>query len=322
MQPKVSIIIPCYNSIMFLQETLDSVYQQSYSNIEIIIIDDNSTDGSYEFLEMVERPNFRTVKNIRKGACAARNYGFELSTGDYIQFLDADDILSTDKIEAQVKALEAHKNSIAVCNTKHFYNSINEGKISDQDYLFTTKDTESFLLNLYGANGRPNMVQTSAWLTPRTLIELAGSWDENLSKDQDGEFFCRVVLKANQVIYVPKIINYYRKHVLGQNIANQKQRIHLESQLKALDSKYNQLKSLKDTEDFRAAFSLQYKWMAVDAYPEFKDLSKKAFKNSETLGGNSYLPVLGGRIIETTKSLFGWRMAKSLSYWVHKIKPY
>ncbi|MEZ4801895.1 MAG: glycosyltransferase family 2 protein [Gelidibacter sp.] len=317
--PKVSVIIPCYNSIKFISETLDSVFKQTYPAIEIIVVDDNSTDGSFEYLQSVENSNFKVIKNNKKGACAARNYGFEVSTGDYIQYLDADDLLSVDKIEKQIDALQNTQTSVAVCNTKHFYDTIDQGKITDQDYLFTTSDTKFFLLNLYGAQGAPNMVQTSAWLTPRELVKLAGPWDENLSKDQDGEFFCRVVSKASKVIYVPNVLNYYRKHVKGQNIANQKQKIHLESQLKAVDSKYVQLKSLEDTKAFNAAFSLQYKWIAINAYPEFKEISYKAMKKCEVLGGNKYLPVLGGKVIETIKSVFGWRAAKWFSYWVHKI---
>jgi glycosyltransferase involved in cell wall biosynthesis len=319
MGPKVSVIIPSYNAMSFIQTTMDSVFEQTYSNIEIIVIDDGSCDGTYDYLESITQ-GVIVLKNKGKGACAARNYGLEISTGEYIQFLDADDLLSVDKIEAQVKALQHQNKSIAVCNTKHFYTSIDQGKITDQEHLFTTSDTKSFLLNLYGANGTPNMVQTSAWLTPKELIEIAGPWDESLSKDQDGEFFCRVVSKADKVIYVPNVLNYYRKHVLGKNIANQKQKKHLESQLKAIDSKYEQLKSLKGSDAFKAAFSLQYKWIAIDAYPEFKDVSKKALQTSEILGGSNYVPVLGGKIIETTKSIFGWRAAKLLSYWVHKIK--
>ncbi len=316
----VSVIIPNYNSVAHIIETLDSVFDQTYKHIEIIVVDDGSTDGSFEYLETVKHPKLKVKKNKGKGACAARNYGFELSSGDLIQYLDADDVLSSDKIEAQVKALKDKNNSIAVCSTKHFYNSINEGVIADEAYLFTTLDTAAFLLNLFGANGTPGMVQTSAWLTDRGLIKIAGPWDETLSKDQDGEFFCRVVSRANQVVYVPNVLNYYRKHILGENIANQKQRTHLESQLRALESKHEELKMLKDTAAFKAAFSLQYKWIAINAYPEFKDLSSKAIQESELLGGSDYLPVLGGKLIETIKSNFGWRCAKSVSYWIHKVK--
>lgn len=315
----VSVIIPSYNSVAYIKETLDSVFNQTYKNLEIIVVDDGSTDGSLNYLKSLEHPKLKVEKNKGKGACAARNYGFELSSGDLIQYLDADDLLSSDKIEAQVKALKNEKKSIAVCNTKHFYDRIGQGKITDQEYLYTTSNTKEFLLNLYGSNGTPNMVQTSAWLTPRDLIKMAGSWDESLSKDQDGEFFCRVVTRADQVIYVPMILNFYRKHVKGQNIASKKQLVHFESQLKALNSKYDQLKRLKNTEAFRAAFSLQYKWIAINAYPEFMEISKSALRSCESLGGSDYVPVLGGKIIESIKSIFGWRIAKAFSVFIHKI---
>lgn len=316
----VSVIIPVFNAMPFLKETLASVCEQSYTNIEIIAIDDGSTDGSLEYLISLKHKNLIVKSNINKGACAARNFGLEHSTGAFIQYLDADDLLSKAKIQLQVEALHKKVCSIAVCNTKHFYDTIDNGKVTDQDFLFSTNDAKGFLLNLYGSNGAHNMVQTSAWLTPKPLIEKAGPWDETLSKDQDGEFFCRVASRAQGVIYVPKALNYYRKHVNGSNIASQKQRAHIESQLRALQSKSQQFDDVKHTKAYKNAMALQYKILAIDAYPNFKDVSKAALQVSDTLGGSSYLPVLGGRIIEAVKQIMGWRITKSLSYWIHKIR--
>ena len=318
-QPLVSVIIPVFNAMPFLEETLNSVFHQSYDNIEIIVVDDGSKDGSVEFLESLSISNLKLVSNSGEGACAARNYGFKLSKGDYIQFLDADDLLSPDKIESQVKALSTYTNSIAVCTTAHFYKDPSEHKITDKDFLYTTNKPQAFLLKLYGADGeRHNMVQTSAWLTPRSLLEKAGAWDESLSKDQDGEFFCRVVTQSDNVVYVPEVKNYYRKHIKGSNIANKKQRQHLESQLKALESKAKQLKDVEDINAYNNAMALQYKLIAINAYPKFKDISKISLDKSKAFGGSLHLPVLGGKMIETIKSIFGWKLAKAFSYWVHK----
>ena len=316
----VSVIIPNHNSLAFIPETLESVFNQTYKSIELIIVDDGSTDGSYEYLAQQNEPSLKVVKNPSKGACAARNYGLRLAKGAFVQFLDADDILDTKKIEIQVRAINENIDSIAVCSTRHFYDSINNGKITDTGFLHTTDDTASFLLKLYGADGLThNMVQTSAWLTPKALLDKAGPWDETLTKDQDGEYFCRVVATANKVIYTPEVLNYYRKHLGGQNIANQRQRMHVESQLKALEAKANHLKKLADSQAYKNAFALQYKLLAIDAYPQFKDVYKIAIQQSKTLGGSKHLPVLGGRIIESIKQVFGWRMAKQFSYWIHKI---
>ena len=316
-QKLVSVIIPVFNSVLFIEETINSVFNQTYPNLEVILIDDGSTDGSLNYLKNLNKGNVTVMQNIRKGACAARNYGYKLSKGHYIQFLDADDILSPNKIELQVSALKNNPNSIAVCNTMHFYDTIDNGVITDWEFLYTTSNTEEFLLNLYGANGKTNMVQTSAWLSPKYLLDKVGLWDETLTKDQDGEYFCRAVALANQVIYVPKVINYYRKHIHGFNVANQRERTNVDSQYRALNSKTNQFKKLRNTESFNNAMALQYKVVAIDAYPHFKDISKKAIAKVNKYGGSTYVPVLGGKIIEIIKLIFGWRAAKSFSTFVH-----
>ncbi|NRD20816.1 glycosyltransferase family 2 protein [Winogradskyella eckloniae] len=314
----VSVIIPNYNGLKYIKDTLNSIYDQTYDYIEVIIVDDGSTDGSLEYLMSIDKVNVKVVRNPSQGACAARNYGLRLSKGDYIQFLDNDDLLSRDKIASQMHAISNDDRAIAVCNTSHFYETIDTGVITDWDFLYTTDNPKEFLLNLYGANGVQNMVQTSAWLAPRKLIESTEPWDETLSKDQDGEYFCRVVSRASQVIYVPEIINHYRKHVNGKNIANQKQQKHIDSQLRALASKTKQFKGLEGSIAFKNAMALQYKIIAIDAYPRFKVLSNKAMELSKQFGGSQYLPVLGGRIIEMIKIIFGWKAAKSFTTFVHK----
>ena len=103
---KVSVIIPVFNAQEYINETINSVIKQTYEgSIEIIIIDDHSTDNSFQIVREFESDSIIVKKNPKKGACAARNYGFQLSTGDYIQYLDADDLLSKNKIRSQMELL-------------------------------------------------------------------------------------------------------------------------------------------------------------------------------------------------------------------------
>ena len=315
---KVSVIIPCYNSMPFLKETLTSVFNQTYQNIEVIVIDDGSTDGSFEYVEGLHQAHLWIKRNKGKGACAARNYGFELSRGDYIQFLDADDLMDADKIEKQVRLLEKYPNRLAVCSTSHFYDQPEDGKVVDTPFMFSTDHPHEFLLKLYGSDGQNhNMVQTSAWLTPRSVIEKAGLWDETIAKNQDGEFFCRVAMCSHGIRYAENTLNYYRKHPKGQNIGNLGTRKHRESELKVAQLREEQLKDFKDTDEYKKAFALQYHLIAINAYPKYKDISKKASERVKALGGTNFLPVLGGKIIETIKHTLGWRAAKQVWYWLH-----
>lgn len=315
----VSVIIPNFNSFKFIKETLDSVFNQTYPHTEIIVIDDGSTDGSYEWIASLENDNLKLFKNKSKGACAARNYGLSKAMGDYIQFLDADDLLDENKIEAQMKCLEHSIDNVAVCSTKHFYETKDIGVITDTPFLYSTNQPHEFLLNLYGADGMHHgMVAQHAWLAPKSVIDKAGRWDENLIKDQDGEFFCRVVMASQGVAYADNTLCYYRKHRVSGSVSSGKSRNHLLSQFRALDSKAAQLNNFKDTREFQNAMALQYKFLAIDAYPHYKDISKQACSKVDQYGGSHYEPILGGKVIEGLKTIFGWRAAKAFSFYAHK----
>src|ERR1700744_3507890 len=103
--PLVSIIIPVYNSEKYLSDAIQSAINQTWSDTEIIIIDDGSTDNSLQVAQQFISEKVKIFHQENKGASVARNYGLTKAKGDYIQFLDADDILSNNKIEAQMTVL-------------------------------------------------------------------------------------------------------------------------------------------------------------------------------------------------------------------------
>lgn len=314
----VSIIIPTYNSLSFLEESLFSAINQTYLAKEIIVIDDGSNDGTSEYFSSLKIKNLFYYKIENKGACHARNFGFNKSKGKYIQFLDADDVLSPGKISEQVQILDENPDYIAVCRTFHFNGDINDGTNSDINFLFSTEFPHEFLLNLYGGNGvETNMISPNAWLTPRNLIQNAGPWNENLIKDQDGEFFCRVVMASRGVLFEPNGINYYRRLNNGRNISSGNSKEHFKSQLIALTSKKEQLSTFSNDSAYKNAFAIQYKLIAIDSYPKYKDISKKALQLSQRISKTEYLPILGGKSIEFIKKYFGWKMAKLISHFIH-----
>jgi len=118
MQPKVSIVIPCYNASKFLKEAVISCIEQDYENIiEIVLVDNNSTDDTFKIASELafNYPIIRLIKENRPGACFARNKGFEITNGDWIQFLDADDVLLPNKISSQINFISnSDENKIGV----------------------------------------------------------------------------------------------------------------------------------------------------------------------------------------------------------------
>src|SRR5690554_2562574 len=173
----VSILMPLYNAEKWLAQTIESVLAQTYSNWELIIVDDGSTDNSYEVAQCFAKKDSRikVYKQKNKGACAARNKAFELSKGEYIQYLDADDLLSKNKIELQLKALEKanDSNAIANCSWQKFHKR--GGDIDDKKQLIDKSYTKPlYWLTDSWLNGGHGAVM--AWLIPRKLIAEAGLW--------------------------------------------------------------------------------------------------------------------------------------------------
>ena len=121
----VSIIVPVYNVAPYLREALDSVVNQSYKDLEIIIVDDGSTDGSASICEgfASSDPRIKLIHQPNKGLSGARNTGLEHATGDFVAFVDSDDSISPLFIETLVKAMESSSSSIAICRYSIIYTS-------------------------------------------------------------------------------------------------------------------------------------------------------------------------------------------------------
>lgn len=115
----ISVIIPTYNRERMILRAVRSVLDQTYKNIELIVVDDGSSDRTVEVLKTVDDPRFRFIQTDRnRGACAARNLGVEAARGDFIAFQDSDDVWHLDKLEKQMNALTLHHADIVFCSIK------------------------------------------------------------------------------------------------------------------------------------------------------------------------------------------------------------
>ncbi len=160
----VSIIIPLYNSAESLQRTMQSVLAQTHQPIEVILVDDGSTDNSYERAKQFESDHIVVLQQTNAGAAVARNTGLAAAKGTFIQFLDAGDVLSPEKIAAQVNALNNHPGKVAVCNYKQFTadDELKNGIYPDQStFIYSSDDPQDFLINLWGGKGEMNFIQTN-----------------------------------------------------------------------------------------------------------------------------------------------------------------
>lgn len=107
MSPLISIVIPCYNAARYIRKTLQSVFSQTYSDFEVLLVDDGSTDGSEELIKTLNHPALQYLRQTNQGVSSARNKGLALAKGKYILFLDADDLLEPDFLKSRLNLLES-----------------------------------------------------------------------------------------------------------------------------------------------------------------------------------------------------------------------
>jgi glycosyltransferase involved in cell wall biosynthesis len=201
----VSIIIPCYNTAPWVAEAIDSCLCQTYKPTEIIVVDDGSTDPSAQILEAY-RGRAQVEVLPHRGGNQARNRGFALSRGEYIQFLDADDYLLPQKIERQVKFLEETSADVVYGDWRHQYHRPDGSSYLGEVAVSGTQDDvlESLLAGWW--------VAPAAILFRRQAVVDSGGWDETLLAAQDLDFFSAVAMTGADIRYQPGCFSIYRRY--------------------------------------------------------------------------------------------------------------
>lgn len=206
--PKVSVIIPVYNASKYIDRCVSSVLNQRYPNIEIIVVDDGSTDDSLDKL-LAYSPSIMVLSQENSGACAARNYGLSKAQGDLFQFLDADDYVDENKIKNQVDQWMKLSDPNAVIFgpwTKVGLPLEEMGENQQSvwhDYYRPTDILIDFAM-------RYACVPPSVYLIPRRVIDKCGLWDESLPRNNDGEYMARMLDCASTLYYNENALSYYR----------------------------------------------------------------------------------------------------------------
>jgi glycosyltransferase involved in cell wall biosynthesis len=209
LEPLVSVIVPVYNGSRYLADCLNSLLTQTYETLEILIIDDGSTDDSSSIVQNTQDPRIKLVRQNNAGRCAARNVGLRLATGDFIKYVDQDDLIDKDNIRLQVEDLRGEREDVLSCGKlKTFHEDV--ASSTDLDF-FTDFVRICDPVEFYSVLGS-NAVQTSVWLTPRPLHLSGGYWNEDLLENpmDDGELFMRILMRSRAVKYCEDSIVYHR----------------------------------------------------------------------------------------------------------------
>jgi glycosyltransferase involved in cell wall biosynthesis len=323
--PLVSILIPAHNAAPWLAATLESALAQTWPNTEIIVIENQSTDDTKAIADRYQTRGVQVLTAPRAGAAAARNLGFATSRGEWIQYLDADDLLSPDKLTLQMSGLDADPTALSLSARSEFFDGDDPlaAPVQRGWPFVASREPAVWLANLLGAGGPGGFVALHQWLTPRTLIEQAGPWNESLTVNDDGEFFSRVLLHAREIRTNLQAVAYYRRHRSNRNLSSayRRSRVHLESMLTATDLIAGRLLAVRPDPQLKRALSRHYYECAVFAHPQHTGVSRMAEAKALALDPAARPPEATSRMGSLIRGCFGWRAERRLAYYYRMLRP-
>jgi glycosyltransferase involved in cell wall biosynthesis len=263
MSKLISVIVPCYNQAQFLDETLQSILNQTYSNWECIIVNDGSPDNTEEIAQKwkIKDTRFSYVKKENGGLSSARNKGLEVAKGDFIQFLDSDDLLVATKFEQSIMEIENENADIVITNFLRFKKDLNHQK---KAFCKLEEQTFSFDTILLFWDVKFSIPIHCGLFSAKIINEIR--FNEKLKAKEDWMFWIDFFRSNPKVSFVNENLVFYRMHSQGMT----KNSALMEENLRTAYSLiYNSLDD-KNKEKFFERLMLELAH-AKNEYKEFKD---------------------------------------------------
>jgi glycosyltransferase involved in cell wall biosynthesis len=309
-KPLVSILVPAFNAQQWITDTLCSAVAQTWERKEIIVVDDGSSDQTLAVARQFESNSVQVLTQKNQGASAARNKALSLCQGDYIQWLDADDLLAPDKIAKQMAVFD-RIGSRKVLLSSEFGKFLHQWERAEfvRTRLWEDLSPTEWLVRKMGEN---LYMQTATWLVSRELTDLSGPWDTRMLSDDDGEYFCRVLLKSEGTRFVKDARVYYRgfrPNSLAYVGRSDRKR---DALWVSMNLHIGYLRSLEESCRTRQACLTYLQRNLINFYPERTDIVGEAKNVAAQLGGELVPPNLSWKY-SWIKALFGWRAAKNIA---------
>lgn len=319
MHSLVSILIPAYNAEKWLADTLRSATSQTWPNVEVIVVDDGSRDNTLAVANRFASARVRVVGQKNAGAASARNKALSLSQGEWIQWLDADDLLGPDKIRRQMEAFERHgdRSTLFSAAWGEFMSRPGSARFRPTALWQDLPSIEWLLTQLEG-----NLhMQTATWLVNRRLCDAAGPWDVRLAAAacDDGEYFSRVVLASNGVRFVRQSEVFYR--VVGRDRLSYVGRstTKMEALLFGLELYFRNLRAVDDSQRVRQACVRYLQSMMNEMCPESDAVKSMAARIAAYCGGDLDEPTLPAKYA-LVQALLGPSKAKRIQLTYNHLK--
>lgn len=316
-EPLVSILIPAYNCEKWIAGAIKSALAQTWPRIEVIVVDDGSRDRTVEVAGRFASDRVRVVSQPNRGASAARNAAYSLAQGDYIQWLDADDLLHPDKIRLQMAEADSLASGKTLLSSEwgYFYHRCEKARFVPTALWCDLTPSEWMMRQM-----EQNLhMQTATWLVSRALSEAAGLWDPRMLVDDDGEYFCRVMTHSDGIKFVPGAMMFYRRSGSGSLCHIGRSDPKKEAQFLSMRLHISYLLSLENTERARAACVRYLQNWLIHFHPDRPDIVAQARRLANDLGGSLEIPDFP-RKYRWIQKTFGATLARRVQMAVPNLK--
>jgi len=309
--PNVSVLIPCHNAAPHIAATLESVLAQSWQPLEVIVVDDGSTDASASMLSQYARRGVGVIQQENSGAGAARNRAFAACSGQLVLFLDADDLINRDHISSLHAAIAGAPGCIAMSQWDRFHVSPDEAAFPHRQSYCDALGAVWLAQDWMHAR---SMTQCGMFLIPRAILVSVGGWDERLSLGpiDDFEFYARVVASSAGVRHAPSARLYYRSGLNG-SLSGRRSRKAAEAAFLSLMLGTQHLLDAEDSLRTRRACANVLQNFEYTYYPAHADLRAKIRARVAELGGSDLAPD-GPPDFQTLRQIVGWRAARRVQH--------
>lgn len=317
MEPLVSILIPAHNSQQWIADTIESVLAQTWPRKEVIVVDDGSSDLTLQVAKQFASKTVHITTQTNQGASAARNTAFSICQGDYLQWLDADDLLEPDKVEKQMRILDncpSRRTLLSGAWARFMYRK-RKARFVPTPLWCDLAPVEWLLRKM----GQSLQMQTDNWLVSRELSEAAGPWDVRLWRDNDGEYLCRVIRACDGIKFVPEAKSYYRFAGFNSISYIGRSSKKLESLFLSMKLHMGYLRSMEESERTRSACLNYIKEWLCEFYPYRLDIVRELEQITSELGGHLKEPSLSWKYHWIVKC-FGWDLGRQAQLEMPKLK--
>ena len=301
----VSVVTPCHNAEAFVAETIESVLAQTYSSVEHLVVDDGSSDASWRVIQSyVERYPDR-IRALRletsRGGCHARNRGAELAAGEFLMFLDADDLISPGTVDALVQAVQREGGAVAFAPWSRLrqHGAGGEWVVGPAEVPLPPPEADAALRG---------WIEGRAWappcavLWPRDTYDRTEGWDEEVLLNQDGDLMMRALAAGVRPVRALRGQALYRTFGAARRSVSQSfvEEGRLRSRIGVLDRIRRELERQGRMADFRSALARGYQVAALRAFESGHwELGRESFRQGMALDGRKIVsPKRLGRILE------------------------